>query len=115
MYLVDTTDRLRELRGERTYREIADRAGVTPQAVQKWEKTGHVSRKSAQAYDDALGAGGEVMSLLGYTETGGASITTIDAKLDRILDLLENKSKPRRHRGDGTPSSMPRPALRPDR
>lgn len=116
MITMNAMNRLQELRGGRTFREIADAIGVTPQAVQKWEKTGHVSRKHAEAYDAALGAGGEVLSLLGYADVGGVTLATIDRKLDLLLELARGLRNNRqgRHRNevDPTPIAAPRPALK---
>jgi transcriptional regulator with XRE-family HTH domain len=76
--------RLIELRGARSLQEIADYVGVSAQAVHAWEQKGTVSRKNAEAYDRALDAGGEVLSMLGYADqSSGVTLTTIDAKLDK--------------------------------
>lgn len=110
--------RLRELRGDRTQDDIARAVGVKAASVSLWEHTGKVSRKHAAAYDNALGAGGEVMNLLGYTDTT-VSVTTIDAKIDLLLELVrklaDSPRGSRRRERDETPREMPRPALRRDR
>jgi transcriptional regulator with XRE-family HTH domain len=46
---------------------------------------------------------------------GSTAFTTIDRKLDRLIELVEqiaDKPSRRRHSGDSTPAAMPRPALR---
>lgn len=118
------SERLRELRGSRTLREIANvmrhntngRVDVTPQAISNWEKKGFVPRKHADAYDDALGAGGAVLAMSGHAPKRDVGLTTIDEKLDLLIELvreLHNSRRGNRHNGaDTTPSEMPRPALR---
>lgn len=80
--------RLAELRGDRKQRTIATLVGVTPQAISQWEKTGRVARQYVEAYDDALGADGEVLDLLGFTRSTGPSLTDVMERLDDLLALV---------------------------
>lgn len=88
------TQRLRELRGERTQQEIAARIGVTPASVSLWERTGRVRRENARAYDDALGANGEVLRLLGYdAEEDRPDLVSEMAVMRRAQTRLEDAAK----------------------
>lgn len=80
-------ERLVALRGNRSQRDLAEIIGVTAQAVSQWEITGRIGRQNAAAYDEALGAGGEVLAVFGYTTTG-PTLTDIDQKLDEVLNRL---------------------------
>lgn len=88
----DITSRLVELRGGRTQADIAAYVGVTPQAVSGWERTGRVAKEYARVYDEALGADGEVLALLGYgndtTTMSDVSerLAALDEKLSRVID-----------------------------
>jgi transcriptional regulator with XRE-family HTH domain len=54
---------LKELRGARSQRSIADMLGVTPQAVSEWERDKSMpGRATAKALDDLLGAEGQLVA-----------------------------------------------------
>ena len=82
--------RFRELRGDREQRVIADAVGVTTQSVSLWETRGRVSRRHAAAYDEALGADGEVLALLGFTpEAGRSTVDDLRARLAEVEQQVE--------------------------
>jgi hypothetical protein len=88
----DITKRLVELRGKRSQADIGAQVGVTPQAVSGWERTGKIAKEHVRAYDEALGADGEVLALLGLgndTTTMAdvsARLAALDEKINRLID-----------------------------
>lgn len=76
--------RIREFRGPRPQRVIADKAGVTVRAYQAWEAGGGINWENIAPLAEALGVSEERL-LFGRDEPDPSQFERIERKLDALL------------------------------
>lgn len=104
-------------RARLSQRQVGDHFGIDKSAVSEWERgLARPTVDKLQRLDSLYGGTGQVLQLfdVGPPATEPTN-TDLMVKLDEVLELVRRLGDRQRHPavgGDGTPTEMPRPALR---